>query len=202
MKITNNIEELISDLNNGKVICFKSDTIWGLSANPYNRIAVNHLYKIKQRVLNKPFIFLIKKGENIENFITPPHLEERKIINKLWPGPISIIFNYNNQSDLLQFYTEQKTIALRMPKNKLCQNILNKLDYPLPSTSVNIEGKEPINNFRDIIKFLKDEDVTILKNINKTNNFISSTLIKIENNKINVIRKGNLSKKILDYLKI
>lgn len=202
MKVTKNIEEFINDLNNGKVVCFKTDTIWGLSANPYDKRAIEELYKIKNRDINKPFIFLIKKDDDIEKYTTKLTIEEKNIIKKIWPGPVSIIFNYNKNSKLLQFYNTQKTIAIRNPKNILCEKILSNIAYPLPSTSVNIEGMEPFNNFKEIKNFLKDKDVTVFYSKTKNKEAISSTLIKFENKQIVIIRKGNMNKKILDCLKI
>ena len=189
MKITSDINSFINDLNNGKVVCFKTDTIWGLSANPNNFEALKNLYEIKKRSLDKPLIFLIKQNEKIEKITQPLSNFEKDVIKKYWPGPVSIIFNINKKSSYLDFYENKKTIALRQPKNEICQTILNKIDYPLPSTSVNIEGEKPINNFVQIKKFLKNKDVTILKIKNYNRGLKSSALIKIENNKVVFLRK-------------
>lgn len=197
MKVTNNITDIVNDLNNGKIVCFKTDTIWGLSANPFDKHAIEELYRIKKRDMSKPFIFLIKQNEVLENYINV--LKEEKIITKkVWPGPVSIIFNYNNNSNLLSFYSENKTIALRMPKNNTCQKILQLITYPLPSTSVNIEGATPLDTFEEVKNFLKNEDVTILKSVSKPKNK-SSLLIKLDNGKITVLR-NNTTKKILEKL--
>ena len=100
------------------------------------------------------------------------------------------------------FYKEQTTIALRRPNNKICQNILSRLSYPLPSTSVNVEGKNPLNNLKEIKSFLKNEDITIYKKHYTNKKGLSSTLIRIKDEKIEIMRKGSLNKKILDLLKI
>ena len=63
MIISSNTNEIANALNNNQVVCFKTDTIWGLSANPTNKEAVKNLYTFKQRNVDKPFIFLIKKSE-------------------------------------------------------------------------------------------------------------------------------------------
>ena len=195
MKITNKICDIVNDLNNNKVVCFKTDTIWGLSANPYSEQAMNTLYKIKQRDKTKPFIFLIKQDENINNFVGEISKKEKQVLNKVWPGPVSVIFKLNTKSQLLNYYDNIKTIALRMPKNKTCQSLLKLLNYPLPSTSVNKEGEEPINNFEDIKKFLQNEDITILKSSTKSTKKSASTLITINGEDIVIIR-GNKLKKI------
>ena len=189
MKITNNVDEFVKDLINGKVVCFKTDTIWGLSANPFAFEALKKIYEIKKRSLDKPFIFLIKNNEDLSKITKPLSNLENKILKKYWPGPISIIFEYNKNCSLLNFYQNKQTVALRKPKDENCQTILEKINFPLPSTSINVEGNRPINNFIEIKKFLKNEDVTILKLNGKRGKSRSSSLIKVENNKIVFLRK-------------
>lgn len=189
MKITNSIKELITDLNDGKIVCFKTDTIWGLSANPFNKKSIENLYLLKQRDLNKPFIFLIKENENLQNIIRNFDSYKQEITKEKWPGPVSIIFDFNKSCKLLDFYQQKDTIALRMPKDKVCQNILKNIDYPLPSTSVNLEGQNPINTFEDIVMFLKDKNVTILKSPDNSEQKASEIIKFDKNNNIIVVRK-------------
>ena len=61
MIINNTIEELVTQVNTGNIICFKTDTIWGFSAKSTDYKAIKNLYKIKNRKPDKPFIFLIKE---------------------------------------------------------------------------------------------------------------------------------------------
>ena len=151
MKIVNNLTDLEKALNENSTICFKTDTIWGLSINPTKKENIETLYKIKQRSLSKPTIFLIKSKEELENLveeITPLH---QKLIDAFWPGPLTIIFKAKKKLKILEAFTDNKTIALRLPKDKLTQNLLNLLPYPLPTTSVNLEGKPSLNSFSEII---------------------------------------------------
>ncbi len=188
MKITESIEELITDLKDGKIICFKTDTIWGLSVSPYNQSAIESLYKLKKRDLAKPFIFLIKDNENIKKYVCNFNKKKKDIIKNLWPGPVSIVFDFNKKSNLLSFYENKETIALRMPKNDLCQKILKKIDFPLPSTSVNFEKEEPLDSFEEVTRFLQGKNVTVFKSL-KENKSLASKIIKFnENDNIYVIR--------------
>jgi len=45
-------------LNNGEVIAFKTDTVWGFGCNPLDNIAVNKIYEIKKRDSKKPLILM------------------------------------------------------------------------------------------------------------------------------------------------
>lgn len=202
MIINNNIPEFITNINNGKVVCFKTDTIWGFSADSGNKEAIENLYKIKNRNLDKPFIFLIKKNENLENIVKNISPNAQKLINTFWPGPLTLIFEAKENLSFLTPYKNTKTIALRMPNNELCQNILQQIPYPLPSTSVNSEGQPSLNSFEDITSSFSSKDFCILNlkldcNSSVSDN-ISSTIVDCTNNKIEILREGGITKKQIE----
>ena len=201
MIINNNIDDLINQVDSGNIICFKTDTIWGFSAKPTDKKSVENLYKIKNRNPDKPFIFLIKKEQDLNELVEDLNETEKKLISTFWPGPLTIIFNAKKDLEILKPYQENKTIALRMPEDETCQNILSKLDYPLPSTSVNYEGQEPLNSFDEIVKEFKNKNFAILKTTSKNNKKTSSTIVKVEGDKILFLREGDIKKeKILSIL--
>ena len=80
MIINNNIEELINQANSGNIICFKTDTIWGFSAKPTDENSIKNLYKIKNRNPDKPFIFLIKKEQDLLQIVDSLSETEKKLI--------------------------------------------------------------------------------------------------------------------------
>ena len=198
----NKTDEIINQLNQNQVVCFKTDTIWGLSANPKSSTAIKNLYTIKQRNLDKPFIFLISENQDLNCLVESLNTTEQKLISHFWPGPLTIIFKAKENLDILQNYTQKQTIALRMPKDKLCQELLQKIDYPLPSTSVNIEGKPSLNSIEEIQETFENENIYLLNKNTKKDRNISSTIIICENEKVNVLREGSISKQdILNVLK-
>ena len=193
MIISSNTNEIANALNKNQVVCFKTDTIWGLSANPTNKEAVKNLYTFKQRNVDKPFIFLIKKDEDLSKIVKSISPTEQKLINAFWPGPLTIIFKAKNNLDILSHYTQKQTIALRMPNDSLCQELLAKINYPLPSTSVNIEGQPFLNSFEEITKTFKDNDFVIYQ-LENNNTKVSSTIVCCEGEKVNVLREGSITK--------
>lgn len=193
MIISSNTNEIANALNKNQVVCFKTDTIWGLSANPTNKEAIKNLYTFKQRNVDKPFIFLIKKDEDLSKIVKSISPTEQKLINTFWPGPLTIIFKAKNNLDILSHYTQKQTIALRMPNDSLCQELLAKINYPLPSTSVNIEGQPFLNSFEEITKTFKDNDFVIYK-LENNNTKVSSTIVCCEGEKVNVLREGSITK--------
>ena len=201
MIIKNDIEKLTTFINLGKVACFKTDTIWGLSANPLNKTSLQALYSLKQRQIDKPFIFLISKNFNLKQVVKNISPLEQKLINNFWPGPLTIIFEAKENLPILSYYQNKQTIALRMPDDNTTQNILSKLNYPLPSTSVNLENNPPLNSFEEIYNNFYNENIVLFNSNEKTNENISSTIVKVEDNNIKILREGSIKKeKILSIL--
>lgn len=201
MIINENIQQLTENVKNGKIICFKTDTIWGLSVNPNSKESIQNLYNIKQRELDKPFIFLISKNQDLKKFVKDVSSLEQKLIDNFWPGPLTIIFKAKENLPILQHYKNQTTIALRMPNDSLTQQILKKLDFPLPSTSVNLQNEQPLNTFNDIYNKFKDSNINILNNYTNLSDNISSTIVCVEDDNIKILREGQITKeKILSIL--
>ncbi len=208
MTINDNTKEIINNIKQGKVVCFKTDTIWGFSANSINKEAITNLYTIKNRNLDKPFIFLIKQDEDILKYVKEISQNALKLISTFWPGKLTIIFEAKDNNPLLKHYKNKKTIAFRMPKNELCQDILQHLDNPIPSTSVNKEGEVPLNNFDDICNNFANEDYFILRPQQDNNrkkeaidlsNNNASTIVSCIGNEVTILREGTISKQ--DILK-
>lgn len=195
MIISNDVDDFVTQIENGNVVCFKTDTIWGFSANSKNIKAIQKLYEIKHRNLDKPFIFLIKKGQDLTELVKTIPPQAQMLIDKFWCGPLTIIFEAKENLDILKPYKNNKTIALRMPQDELTQQILNKLDSPLPSTSVNIEGQKSLNSFYEIKEMFSEQNFCILENTsnNQTKN-ISSTIVSFASGNLEILREGTITK--------
>lgn len=201
MIIKNDIEKLTNLINEGKVACFKTDTIWGLSANPLNKNSIQALYSLKQRQIDKPFIFLISKDFNLKSIVKNISPLEQKLIDSFWPGPLTIIFEAKENIAILNCYQNKQTIGLRMPNDNTTQQILSKLNFPLPSTSVNLENTPPLNSFEDIFNNFYNNNFVLFDTNENCNMNVSSTIVKVENNNIIILREGSIKKeKILSIL--
>jgi len=205
MITSKDIRFLTNSINDKKVVCFKTDTIWGLSANPTCPESISKLYKIKDRNLDKPFVFLLSNKDDINKYVCPLNNLEKLLIKNFWPGALTIIFKAKSNLPILQNYKQKTTIAIRMPKDETCQKILNELTYPLPSTSVNKAGETQINDYNSLKQFLKNEDIVLLECEDKNNNTIlekSSTIVSAMDGKLTVLREGNITKdQILNLIK-
>ena len=133
-----NIKKSIFFLNKNDCVAIPTETVYGLAANAYSDKAVKKIYTLKKRPKKNPSIVhysslkqLKKDCELNKNFFI--------LYKKFCPGPITFILKLKKNSRISKMVTNnKKTVAIRFPKNKLTQKLLNYLNFPLAAPSANI----------------------------------------------------------------
>jgi L-threonylcarbamoyladenylate synthase len=176
----NKVTEL---LKNGGVGLLPTDTIYGLSAIALNEQAVRRVHELKGRD-NKPLILLISEINQLEELGIQK--EQANIIKEYWPGALSVIFNTNITPEWLEMGTS--SLAVRMPDNNDLRRLIDKVG-PIVSTSANLQGQVPAKNVEEAQKYFGDK-LDFYVDAGKLNGE-PSTLVKIENGQIIIVRQGS-----------
>ena len=140
-------------IKKGGCVCFKTDTVFGLSCLASNKDACKKLVKIKGRE-NKPLIILLGSKKQLPQYVKNISDNAKKIIDTFWPGPLTIVFEskYNFCEEIT---CGQSTIAIRIPKHSLTQKLLDLVGEPIVSTSANISGEKPLNSVEEVASVFK-----------------------------------------------
>lgn len=180
-------KEIIDILKNGGVGVLPTDTLYGLVGSALSKKAVERIYKLKNRSVNKPFIILISKISDLKLFGVNLSQPEKTIIKKYWPGPISIVLKCPNLSKEMSYLRPMdNTLAFRVPKLKWLRDLLKETG-PLVAPSANPEGKEPAENIKQARAYFGEAvDFYIDKGELKGQ---PSKIIKFENSKVIFLRK-------------
>lgn len=187
------LENVINVIDNGGIVIFPTDTVYGVAANSLNEEAIKKLFEIKGRNDNKPICVLTSSVDKI-NKVAYVKEEEQKIIDKYMPGALTIILDKKEEvSDTLT--SNLKTIGVRIPNNEIALKILDKLDYPLATTSANISGSQAAVKIEELIEVF-DSKVDIIIDGGVTDLKVSSTIVKLEDHEIKILREGSI--KIID----
>jgi len=182
-------------INDGAIVVFPTDTVYGLGCNPYNRDAVLSLYEIKKRKKTKPFPVIGYSKKELEKIAEFNSLEE-KIAEKFWPGPITLILKIKDKEIQKSLDLEGK-IAVRVPNNQCVLALLKECKL-LVGTSANISGTGPFNDPKECGKNLSGYDLLIDGGIISGQG--ESTIVEIENNDVKILRKGNVSEEMIKEL--
>ena len=190
------VNSLVNILNNSGIAVIPTDTVYGLVGDATNENVIKRVFLIKQRENSKPLLILISNFDMLKKYVKNISSLELGIINKFWPGPLTIIFqNKKNLSDVLT--ANKSEIAIRMPNDERLLDLINKLDKPIIATSANIAHKKTITS----IDLLEDK---IKNNVDYIydGGFLEdnpSTIIKVIDNKVIIVRDGIIPKDIKNY---
>ena len=182
-------------INDGAIVVFPTDTVYGLGCNPYNHDAVQSIYEIKKRNKTKPFPVIGYSKKELEKIAEFNPLEE-KIAEKFWPGPITLILKIKDKEIQKSLDLEGK-IAVRVPNNQCVLALLKECKL-LVGTSANISGATPFNDPKECSENLSGYDLFIDGGIISSQG--ESTIVEIENNDVRILRKGNISEEMIKEL--
>jgi len=118
-----------------------TDTIYGILASALNERAMKKLSRLRRHDTKKPFIILIGAVEELTKFgieLTPAQKEQ---IEKLWPGPVSVILGHQ---------------AFRLPASPELQEFL-KATGPIAAPSANLPGEPPATTVAEALAYFGTE---------------------------------------------
>jgi len=174
----NIINDAVDILNDDGVIIVPTDTVYGLCVRCDSEIAINKVYEIKKRDMNKKLPIIVDNYERLTK-ICDVDLEKIKKLQPFFPGKLTIVLKKKDVDE---------TIAVRMINNEIINKIIAKLDCALALTSANISGCETSSDIGDLIEEFEGKVDMIIMGNKMTN--VSSTIIEMINNDIVLIREG------------
>lgn len=180
------IDSAIDILNNGGIILYPTETIWAIGCKSILKNSVKKVYDIKKRPYNMPLINLIDNINNIPNYVENLNIKNFDLIKKNDSPPTVIYPNCKTKYRFLA--NDLNEISFRVtPINEL-KEIINKLNSPIISSSANISGKEFPESLNNISKSIR-KSVDLILNFEVESSGIPSEVIKINNGKIEYLRK-------------
>ena len=176
-------------IEKGGIVVFPTDTVYGIGCNPYNENSVRKIYEIKSRTELKSLPVLAYSLDVVKEIALIDEFTE-KIIEKYWPGPLTLILELTDQK-LKKSLNLGNKIAVRIPDSKCTLKLLEKCRL-LVGTSANISGNSSYTNPDECIKNIKNYDMFL--NGGTITSKGESTIIEIENKEIKIIREGALKR--------
>lgn len=185
------LEGISNIINSGGLVVFPTETVYGIGADATNSNAVKKIFIAKGRPQDNPLIVHISNLEMLDKYTCGINSIEKKLIDNFWPGPLTIIVKSKN--NLSTYVTAGlDTVGVRMPDNDIALNIIEASKRPIAAPSANISGKPSGTNLSDIFEELNNK-VDAFVDGGNTNIGIESTVVKVENGVVNILRPGKIS---------
>ncbi len=134
------IQQVTDRLRRGAVICYPTDTGYGIGCDFSSQKAVKKIALIKNRPKGKPFSFMCSDLKHISHYAHVSNVAYR-LLKKNLPGPYTFVLP-GTKLVPKAMATNQKTVGIRVPENPICRMLLETLGNPIINTSIPHEEDE------------------------------------------------------------
>ncbi|MBR9728835.1 L-threonylcarbamoyladenylate synthase [Shewanella intestini] len=176
-------------IENGGVIAYPTEAVYGLGCDPDNKQAIEKLLQVKQRCWKKGLILVAAEIDQLQAYVDFSQLtaEQLVLVKQKWPGPFTFIMPVG-ETTLPILKGEFDSIAVRVSAHPVVNRICQAIGKPLVSTSANLAGEQPILTLPKVLTDFKDKiDAVVLGDLGQQ--LQPSTIIDARSGKI--LRNGN-----------
>lgn len=174
------IRKVAQVLDQGGLIIYPTDTFYGIGCDLFNKRSIQRIYQLKRRPLKKPFSFVCANLKDISLYAQVSNYAYR-IMKRLLPGPYTFILEGTRLVPKLML-TKRRTVGIRVPKNKICLDIVASLARPIISTSVHLDDPSLIHDtYSSLVEMVIDGGVI---------SYEPSTVVSLIDDTPEVIREG------------
>jgi L-threonylcarbamoyladenylate synthase len=195
------ILEAIKALDEGKLVCFPSETVYALAADATNDDAVKAVYALKGRGEHTPLSLMVADIAMAKGYVIWNEKAER-LATAFWPGPLTLILPMRRDSSkhIISHYVNESTstLGIRISNHPVAQKILTTFGKPIVATSANPSGKPSAVSAEEIAHYFGDQ-VCIVQG-KKGHSGIASTVVDMTCNPPAILREGTISQKQIEML--
>jgi L-threonylcarbamoyladenylate synthase len=182
------INKALKTLQEGGLILYPTDTVWGIGCDATNFDAVKKIYALKQRAESKSMICLVSDFNMLRDYVPViPEIIHDTLKNA--KKPTTVIYNHPVKISKNLIATDD-TLAIRIVEVPFCNELIKKFNKPIVSTSANISTLETPKSFKEIHEdILKGVDYVVNLHREKKSATPSMIIKLIEDGTIDIIRR-------------
>jgi L-threonylcarbamoyladenylate synthase len=173
-------------LNNGGLVVFPTDTVYGLATLAYNATFIERLFIVKGRNNTQAIAVLIADIEDLPKVAESPNETAMRLADHFWPGPLTLIVP--RHPDLPEILSPLPTIGVRIPDHALARDLLSKTG-PLAVTSANLSGRETASTAQEAQAQLAGR-VHLILDGGPVPGGVASTVVDCTTKKLVIVRPG------------
>ena len=186
------IEKAVEILNKGGIIIYPTDTAFGIGCRIDKKEAIERLFSIRNRPLSLPAPVLVSGKEMAKKYwFYLPEEVEKKLIEKYWPGALTIILPANLSVVPSLVRGGQENLGIRMPDNELILDIIKKTGVPILGPSANLHDEQTPYSIKDLDKNLIQKVDLVLDGSCALKN--ASTVIDCSKKPWKILRHGAIN---------
>jgi L-threonylcarbamoyladenylate synthase len=178
-------------IDEGKVLAFPTDTVYGLGADPFNLAAVVEVYRIKGRAFNHPLPLLVDSLDQAIDLTSHAPALFFSLARKYWPGPLTLVVPAAQRLPL-KVTGNTGNVGLRWPRAPLVESLIAAAARPLTGTSANRSGHAACVTAEEVNAQIGTHLPLILDGGPSEHN-ASSTVVDLTADRPRILRNGPIS---------
>jgi L-threonylcarbamoyladenylate synthase len=180
----------------GGVLAFRTDTFYGLGADPFNPVALRKIYALKGREDGKPLLVIISDAAITERLMAAQSKLFEAVAARHWPGPITLIGQA--RQDIPEALTAGTgTIGVRLPDDEPVRDFVRALGGALTATSANPSGTAPARTAREVEDYFPT-GLDLIIDTGPAPGGLPSTVLDTSGPTARLIREGAVSRQELE----
>ncbi|MEH7111077.1 L-threonylcarbamoyladenylate synthase [Neobacillus niacini] len=184
-------------LTENEVVALPTETVYGLGGNAKSDMAVEKIFAAKGRPSDNPLIIHIADKKQIHSFVTEIPEKAEILMDRFWPGPLTIIFKKKTGVLSDKATAGLDTVAVRMPDHPVALALLKKCQLPIAAPSANSSGKPSPTNAQHVIDDLNGKIAGVLDG-GATGVGVESTVLDCTEEIPVILRPGGVTKEQLE----
>jgi L-threonylcarbamoyladenylate synthase len=180
----------------GGVIAFRTDTFYGLGADPFNLDAINRVNSLKGRDGGKPILVIISDIIQAERFIINKSDLFDAVIERHWPGALTIVVKAKPEVPS-ELTAGSGTVGLRLPDDEEVRSFIRACGGALTATSANLAGEPPAQTAEDVAHSFPAE-LDLIVDGGAARGDKPSTVLDVSESNARLIREGAISREELE----
>ncbi|MBA2705974.1 MAG: threonylcarbamoyl-AMP synthase [Blastocatellia bacterium] len=187
-------------ISNGGLIAFRTDTFYGLGADPLNPAAVEKIRELKGREDDKPILLLISDMDQLDRFVGEKSGIFGLIAIGHWPAPLTLIGPARAELPV-ELTAGTNTIGVRLPNDENVRALVRACGGALTATSANVSGKAPARTAQEVEDYFP-AGIDLIIDGGEVRATEPSTVLDLSGSKPRLVREGAIPRAALaDLLK-
>jgi L-threonylcarbamoyladenylate synthase len=174
----------------GRLVVFPTDTVYGVGVNPFDQRAIEQLYAVKERPLDKGIPVLLADLEDLNRVVRMIPPTAWQLIERFWPGPLTLILL--RQPGLPSILAPEDTVAVRIPDHSVVRALIRAAGGAVATTSANLSGQQPARNAKEALVALTGRVSAVLDG-GPSPGELASTIVDCTKAEPEIVRIGPIS---------
>ena len=185
------IPHALTILSNGGLVAFPTDTVYGVGAMVFDGEAVESIYAVKDRPIEKAIPVLIAEIMDLKKVALEISPLTRRLASRFWPGPLTCVIP--KLPDLPEAVSATHTVGVRIPDHMVTRVLLRRAG-PMAVTSANISGQPSPTTADEVFAQLNGR-IPLIIDGGTTPGGIASTVVDCTTQEFKILREGPISLK-------